>query len=157
MSNVAILRRHKMKSLLLFILLGLLFLSGCSSIPSIAPNQLSSVSFKNNITVVMFCKDMCPPCDTQASILFDLSKEFPKVKFVKVKAYNLLFEPTNETVVEKYNLKWTPTTVLLIDDHEVYRWITLHGAGQIRPILQAASEGRIECTSVGCKIVPKRK
>lgn len=138
------------------LLLSILLCVGCSSIPSITPSQLPGIVAKNKVVVVMFCKDMCPPCETQASVLFDLAKEFPTVKFVRVKAYDSSLTPTDEKMVEKYNLKWTPTTVLHVNGEDVYAWVTFHGADQIRPMLSAAVENRLRCAPAGCEIIRKK-
>lgn len=123
-----------MKKMLCLFILGVLISSlGCSSISEIKATDFNLT--QKGIVVVMFCKDMCPSCDTQSSILSEISKEYPLVKFYKVKAYNMFLEPTNKDMVEAFDLKWTPTTVLLIEGKEVYRWTTLHSKDSITTIL----------------------
>ena len=130
-----------------------IFLTGCATLPTIRPADLPAF-VKTGPTVVMFSKDLCPPCDTQEAILADLVKEFPTIRFAKVKAYNALILPTDANMVEYYSLKWTPTTVFQVDGREVGRWITLHGRGQVWPVLQAFATGYLECTPNGCRVRP---
>ena len=140
----------------LTILAMLMFLiMGCTSIPTIQPSQLPNF-VSRGATVVMFTKPMCPPCDTQSAILESLSKEFPTIKFAKVYAFNSMLEPTDAKMVIKYDIKWTPTTVLQLKSNGVYVWITFHGADQIRPILNAIVEGRVIWTPEGCEIISKK-
>jgi len=142
-----------MKKLALLVIL--ILLVGCSSIPTIQPSQLSNF-VSRGATVVMFTKPACPPCDTQSSILEGLSKKFPTIRFAKVYAFNSMIVPTDIKMVHKYDIRWTPTTIFQLRNNGVYIWITLHGADQIRPILKAYTEGRVLWTTEGCKIIPKK-
>lgn len=135
------------------ILLVIASAGGCASVPEITPDRLPEVVAKG-ITVVEFGKDLCPPCDTQADILAQLAQENPDICFVKVKAFNALIQPTDSAMVREYNIQWTPTTVLLVDGHEVYRWVTLHGRDAFDPVLEAVKSGKMVCTPEGCKVSP---
>jgi len=139
----------------LVLLMFMFLIVGCTSVPTIQPSRLPNFVARG-ATVVMFTKPMCPPCDTQSAILESLSREFPTIKFAKVYDFNSMLEPTDAKMVSKYNIKWTPTTVLQLRGNGVYVWITLHGADQIRPILNAIVEGRVIWKTEGCEIVPKK-
>lgn len=124
---------------------------GCSTIQTLKPEQVPPFMCEGN-RVVMYSKDLCPPCDTQEDILAKLAPDFPTIKFAKVKAYNALIMPTDEALVKSVGLKWTPTTVLYVDGHEVCRWVMLHWEQDIRPALEAVRDGKVKCTPDGCKV-----
>jgi hypothetical protein len=130
----------------------LLFLSGCSTLPTISPADLPRELAKGPC-VVMFCKPLCPPCDAQAAELSGITGEFPMIRFVKVYAYDELIRPTDANMVKRYNLKWTPTTVLHVNGHHVSEWVRYKGANAIRPALEAVKAGKVVCTPEGCKVV----
>lgn len=139
--------------ILYVLVISLLFLPGCSTLPTIRPADIPAFVATGS-TVVMFSKDICPPCDAQGAILAELAKQFPMIRFGQVKAYDALIQPTDLSMVEYYDLKWTPTTVFSVDGREVCRWITLHGRDQFWDVLQAFATGYLECTPEGCRVKP---
>jgi len=119
------------------ITLSVLLLAGCSgSLPEIAPGDVPAFVRTHRLAVVMFSKDLCPPCDVQESYLAMSAQELPGVAFAKVKAYDGLIRPTDANLVRGYSLEWTPTTVLHLDGKEIYRWTTLHGRDALDPVLR---------------------
>jgi len=121
----------------------LIFLVGCSTLPTIRPADLPAF-VQTGPTVVMFTKPLCPPCDIQEIILVDLAKDFPSIKFGKAYAYDAFIQPTDLWMVTTYDLKWTPTVVFQVDGQEACRWITLHSRDQLWPVLRAFTTGYLE-------------
>ena len=122
------------------VIIFLLLLAGCQTLPTVRPADLPAF-VGNGTSVIMFTKDVCPPCDVQEGILAGLATGFPRIKFGKVYAYDAFIQPTDSNMVDAYNLKWTPTTILQVDGKEACRWTTLHGRDQMWPMLRAFDSG----------------
>ena len=77
--------------------------------------QFNTVLTENQMVVVDFYMDGCPPCNKLKPVLDALERDFPTIVFVKVNATAL------NNVATNYNIRGVPVLIFIKDGKEISR------------------------------------
>ena len=143
MPNMSWLRTCANKTILAAALTALGLAGGCragiegkiTNIPTVEEFD-RTVNQPNRPVMVDFYKDSCPTCDIQEAELEKIVDDYrDRVTFVRFKIREATMNSPVPEIMERYNLFWVPTTILLVNGKEVQRWVFNHGQGEFREAL----------------------
>jgi thioredoxin 1 len=117
----------------------------------------------NRPVLVEFFKASCPTCVLQEAWLDELAEEYQgRVVFARMRIRDAAMNPTCPEIMERYQLFWVPTEMLIVNGQEKQRWVFNHLKGEFREaindaLLQQSSANQQKVAATPQPAVPVRQ